>query len=105
MLQVLYENISVPVIIAVVIAIVLVILLLILAKICYSRHHTQRKRVWKAPPTPPTPRLTQYELPGQSEAGASLNGMGTLRYVFQTSPKLICLSQKNRFLKSHLQSA
>ena len=64
--QILYENISVPVIIAVVVAITLVILLLIFAKICYSRHHTRRKRVWKAPPTPPTPRLTQYEAPNHN---------------------------------------
>ena len=62
--DVLYQNISIPVIIAVVIAILLVVLLVLIAKLCYSR---QRKRVWKAPPTPPTPRLTQYELPQEED--------------------------------------
>ena len=74
-----YENISVPVIIAVVVAIALVILLLVAAKVCYSRHHTRRKRVWKAPPTPPTPRLTQYEAPGVD--GGSVYGQSRLPYI------------------------
>jgi len=63
--DVLYENISIPVIIAVVIAILTVVLLVVIAKLCYSRHG--KSRVWKAPPTPPTPRLTQYELPQEED--------------------------------------
>ena len=80
--QVFYENISVPVIIAVVVAIALVILLLVAAKVCYSRHHTRRKRVWKAPPTPPTPRLTQYEAPGVDGGSVyTMTGQSRLPYI------------------------
>ncbi|XP_059087174.1 vascular endothelial growth factor receptor 1-like [Tigriopus californicus] len=58
-----YANISIPVIIAVIIALLLVVILIILAKLCYRK----RKPTWKEPPTPPTPRLTQYELPQNEE--------------------------------------
>ena len=63
-----YANISVPVIIAFACAIVLVIILLILVRLCYCRHKRfKRNTAWKDPPTPPTPRLTQYERPQNCE--------------------------------------
>ena len=67
----LYANIHIPVIVAVVIALLLVVLLIILAKLCYrnkkktsiSNGSPGSTTAWKEPPTPPTPRLTQFELP------------------------------------------
>ena len=64
----LYAHISLPVIVAVVIALILVVLLIILAKICYNKQKktssiSTNSPPWKEPPTPPTPRLTQFELP------------------------------------------
>jgi hypothetical protein len=62
----LYANISIPVIIAVVIALLLVIVLLIIAKVCYQKSRQKSASPsgpWKEPATPPTPRLTQFELP------------------------------------------
>ena len=47
------SGIVVPVCIAVGIAIVLAALLLLMSRLCWNRGR------WKAPPTPPTPRLTQ----------------------------------------------
>lgn len=58
-----YANISIPVIIAVISALLLVVLLILVAKCCYRG----RRQQWKDPPTPPTPRLTQYELPQNLE--------------------------------------
>ena len=55
-------SIAVPVFIAVGVALVLAIILVAAAKICLT---TGR---WKAPPTPPTPRLTQFDLPDDEEA-------------------------------------
>jgi hypothetical protein len=64
-----YANISMPVIIAFACAIVLVIVLIIMARLCYCRHKRfKRDATWKDPPTPPTPRLTQYERPQNCEA-------------------------------------
>ena len=66
----LYSNISFPVIVAVVVALVLVVILIIMAKLCYNRKKKTSSSIsgsnsppWKEPPTPPTPRLTQFELP------------------------------------------
>jgi len=64
-----YDQLSIPVIVAVVIAVFLVILLIIIAKLCYSRRSKANSSIttstcpWKDPPTPPTPKLTQFELP------------------------------------------
>lgn len=68
----LYANISIPVIVAVVIALLLVIVLIIIAKICYARNKSKNASSsvsgssstcpWKDPPTPPTPKLTQFPL-------------------------------------------
>ena len=63
-----YANISMPVIIAFACAIVLVIVLIILARLCYChRNKHKRNTAWKDPPTPPTPRLTQYDRPQNCE--------------------------------------
>lgn len=63
-----YANFSVPVIIAVACAIALVFILIIVARLCYCRNkRCKRKSAWKEPPTPPTPRLTQYERPQDRE--------------------------------------
>lgn len=58
------SSIAVPVFIAVGAALVLAIILVAVAKICVS---TGR---WKAPPTPPTPRLTQFDLPEDEDQEA-----------------------------------
>lgn len=50
-------DIAIPVFIAVGAVLILAIILVAIAKICLT---TGR---WKAPPTPPTPRLTQFDLP------------------------------------------
>jgi len=52
-------DIAVPVFIAVGAVLILAIVLVAIAKICLT---TGR---WKAPPTPPTPRLTQFDLPDE----------------------------------------
>ena len=51
-------DITIPILIAVGIALILVLFLILLVRLCLNSCKT-----WKAPPTPPTPRLTQYELP------------------------------------------
>ena len=51
-------DIAIPVLISVGVALVLALFLVMLARLCLTSCRT-----WKAPPTPPTPRLTQYELP------------------------------------------
>ena len=51
-------GVAIPVLIAVCVALVLALFLVLLVRLCLSSCRT-----WKAPPTPPTPRLTQYELP------------------------------------------
>lgn len=68
--ETLYAHISIPVIVAVVIALLLVIVLIVIAKICYSKNRSKTSSIstaschpWKDPPTPPTPKLTQFELP------------------------------------------
>ena len=50
-------DIAIPVFIAVGAVLTLAVILVAIAKICLT---TGR---WKAPPTPPTPRLTQFDLP------------------------------------------
>jgi hypothetical protein len=50
------SGIVVPVSIAVAVAIVLAAVLLLLSRLCWNRGR------WKAPPTPPTPRLTQVRM-------------------------------------------
>ncbi len=86
-----YANISLPVIVAVVIALMLVLVLIIIAKLCYNKakkakgHHQQQpstscnssSRGWKDPPTPPTPRLMQFEMPltaSSSRSRSTTNG-------------------------------
>ena len=65
-----YDQLSIPVIVAVVIAVFLVIILIVIAKLCYGRRTKANSSIttssgcpWKDPPTPPTPKLTQFELP------------------------------------------
>jgi hypothetical protein len=65
-----YNYMSVPVIIAVVIAVVVVLVLVCLVKVCYDRK--ARGKGWKAPPSPPTPKLTQYELPQDEDDDSSV---------------------------------
>ena len=75
----LYANISVPVIIAFACAIVLVVILIIIARLCYCRRKRfKRDTAWKDPPTPPTPRLTQYERPQNCEASDEEDCRATL---------------------------
>ena len=80
-----YENLSVPVIVAVAVAVALVIVIVCVVKLCYDGRNRKRKvkaapnpaaaaatarsptTGWKAPPTPPTPRLTQYEMSPDGE--------------------------------------
>uniref|UniRef100_A0A0K2U975 Platelet-derived growth factor receptor-like protein n=1 Tax=Lepeophtheirus salmonis TaxID=72036 RepID=A0A0K2U975_LEPSM len=57
-----YSHISIPVIVAVSVALLLVAALIIGAKLCFLRK-SKKSMAWKAPPTPPTPRLTQFDLP------------------------------------------
>ena len=74
-----YANIAMPVIIAFACAIVLVIILIILARICYGRNkRLKRNTGWKDPPTPPTPRLTQYERPQNCEGSDDEDCRATL---------------------------
>ena len=58
-------NVEIPVFIAVGCALVLAIILIVVAKICVSSGR------WKAPPTPPTPRLTQFDLPDDEQEAES----------------------------------
>ena len=58
-------GIAIPVFIAVGIAVVLAIILILLAKLCV------RSGRWKAPPTPPTPRLTQFDIPEDDQEAES----------------------------------
>ena len=69
---ILYEQISIPIIVAVVIAILLVIVIIVIVKICYMKSKARKSASvsssasgcpWKDPPTPPTPKLTQFEMP------------------------------------------
>ena len=85
-----YENLSVPVIVAVAIAVALVIVIVCVVKLCYDGRNRKRKvkaapnpaaatarsptTGWKAPPTPPTPRLTQYEMSPDGEIDADDSG-------------------------------
>ena len=77
-----YENLSVPVIVAVAVAVALVVVIVCVVKLCYDGRNRKRKvkaaaspasaaarspTGWKAPPTPPTPRLTQYEMAPDEE--------------------------------------
>ena len=55
-------GIAIPVFIAVGVAVILAILLILIAKLC------TRNGRWKAPPTPPTPRLTQFDMPEEEES-------------------------------------
>ena len=72
-----FERISYPVIAAVVVAVVFVCVLLVSAKLCYARNRKRKRRSregsWKpatssttASPAASSPRLRQYELPGES---------------------------------------
>lgn len=63
----LYAHISLPVIVGVAASVLLVLLLILCAKVCYARRRKKRAAGFKDPPTPPTPRLTQYELPQDQE--------------------------------------
>jgi len=56
------SNIAVPIIIAVSIALLLALLIVIIVRLCLTSCRT-----WKTPPSPPTPRLTQYELPEEGQ--------------------------------------
>jgi hypothetical protein len=56
------SDIAVPVIIAVSVSLVLVLIVVILIRLCVTSCRT-----WKTPPSPPTPRLTQYELPEEGQ--------------------------------------
>jgi len=59
-------GIAIPVFIAVGVAVVLAIVLILLARLCLCRNgggRIGRGGRWKAPPTPPTPRLTQFDMP------------------------------------------
>ena len=67
-----YDQLSIPVIVAVVIAVFLVIILIVIAKLCYGRSKKANSSItsttstgcpWKDPPTPPTPKLTQFDMP------------------------------------------
>lgn len=51
------SELAIPLFIAVGAALILAILLIVIIRLCFVRGR------WKNPPTPPTPRLTQYELP------------------------------------------
>ncbi len=83
-----YAKIHVPVIVAVAVALFLVILLIIVASCCYnyskkkkgsarcssSGSTPDRGRAWKDPPTPPTPRLTQFDMALVSSSRSTTNG-------------------------------
>ena len=80
-----YENLSVPVIVAVAVAVALVVVIVCVVKLCYDSRNRKRKvkaapnttgspRCWKAPPTPPTPRLTQYEMSPEEEVDPDDSG-------------------------------
>merc|ERR1712038_1832285 len=78
------SNIAVPIIIAISIALLLVLLIVIIVRLCLTSCRT-----WKAPPSPPTPRLTQYELPeeGQETESCRLTlSRGGSPYAHSLSP-------------------
>ena len=82
-----YENLSVPVIIAVAVAVAVVIVIVCVVKLCYNGRSRRRRKAkekttatsactrptaggideWKAPLTPPTPRITHYEISPDDE--------------------------------------
>jgi len=59
-------GIAIPVFIAVGVAVILAICLILMAKLC------MRPGRWKAPPTPPTPRLTQFDMPEEETESCRL---------------------------------
>ena len=58
----LMAGIALPLIVLANVALVLALILVILVRLCLTTC-----RSWKTPPSPPTPRLTQYELPKEGQ--------------------------------------
>jgi len=78
------SNIAVPIIIAVSIALLLALLIVIIVRLCLTSC-----RSWKTPPSPPTPRLTQYELPEEGQETESCHltlSRGGSPYAHSLSP-------------------
>jgi len=78
------SNIAVPIIIAVSIALLLALLIVIIVRLCLTSCRT-----WKTPPSPPTPRLTQYELPEEGQETESCHltlSRGGSPYAHSLSP-------------------